>query len=151
MASSPTSCKLESLLVHLFSEYDQAMLCATHGLSTGASTVNQNKKLHFCEVWEARVRFQQGGQCGSRRGGGKRDGLRSEPHLIGPCSLSEDICIDFFYIHIYLSIWLYQLLVTACGIFDLSCGIMNQELRHVESSSLTRDQTHSPCIGSSLS
>ena len=46
--------------------------------------------------------FQQGGQCGSHGGGGNRDGLRSEPHLRGPCSLSEDICIAFFYIYIYI-------------------------------------------------
>ena len=106
--------------------------------------------------------FQQGGQCGSHGGGGNRDGLRSEPHLRGPCSLSEDICIAFFYIYIYFFyIYIYLLFiylliyltvpVIACGIVDLSRGIMDHELRHAGSSSLTRDQTHAPCFGSSVS
>ena len=108
--------------------------------------------------------FQQGGQCGSHGGGGNRDGLRSEPRLRGPCSPSEDICIAFFYIYIYIFniyIFIYLFIiylfiyltvpVIACGIFDLSCGIMDHELRHAGSSSLTRDQTHAPCIGSSVS
>lgn len=51
MASSPTSCKLASLLVHSFNEYYRALLSATHSLSTGASAVNQTDKvLIFVEL-----------------------------------------------------------------------------------------------------
>ena len=45
--------------------------------------------------------------------------------------------LSFFFI--YLFIWLHQVLVAAGGL--LSCGM------HVASSSLTRDQTWSPCVG----
>ena len=57
--------------------------------------------------------------------------------------------IDWFYF-IYLFIWLHQILVEApglpsCGMRTLSCSM------HVGSSSLTRDWTQAPCIGSTES
>ena len=60
------------------------------------------------------------------------------------CALPE------FFFNIYLFIWLCQVLVAAggllsCGIQTLSCGM------HVGSSSLTRDQTQAPSIGSAES
>ena len=53
-------------------------------------------------------------------------------------------------IFIYLFIWLHRVLVVAggllgCGTWTLSCGM------HVGSSSLTRDWTWAPCIGSAES
>ena len=54
---------------------------------------------------------------------------------------------DVSYLFIYLFIWLHWVFVAArgllsCGMQTLSCGM------HVGSSSLTRDQTWAPCIGS---
>ena len=57
-------------------------------------------------------------------------------------------CDVFFKKNIYLFIWLCQVLV-ASGIF--SCSMWDLQLRHVGSSSLTRDQTWAPCIGSTES
>ena len=59
------------------------------------------------------------------------------------------IYIDIFLIFIYLFIWLHQVLVAAgrvlrCGIRTLSCGM------HVGSSSLSRERTRAPCVGSTL-
>ena len=53
----------------------------------------------------------------------------------------------FIYLFIYLFIWLCRVLVAArwllsCGMQTLSCGM------HVGSSSLTRDRSRAPCIGS---
>ena len=53
----------------------------------------------------------------------------------------------FFNIFIYLFIWLHRVLVVAggllgCGTWTLSCGM------RVGSSSLTRDRTRAPCVGS---
>ena len=53
--------------------------------------------------------------------------------------------------------WLHWVLVVACGIFIAACGIFScgvWELScgmHVGSSSLTRDRTWAPCIGSTES
>ena len=50
-------------------------------------------------------------------------------------------------IFIYLFIWLCRVLVVACGL--LSCGMRTLSCgMHVGSSSLTRDGTQAPCIGS---
>ena len=56
----------------------------------------------------------------------------------------------YYYYFIYLFFWLPWVLVAApgllsCGMQTLSCGM------HVGSSSLTRDRTPAPCIGSAKS
>ena len=44
-----------------------------------------------------------------------------------------------------LFIWPRWVLVVACGIFNLGCGMQDLQLRHTNfSSSLTRDQTWAP-------
>ena len=50
----------------------------------------------------------------------------------------------------YLFIWLHHILVAAHAIFSLHCSRqhMGSSLRHAGSTSLTRDQTWAPCIGS---
>ena len=48
-------------------------------------------------------------------------------------------------------IWLHHILVGACGIIDLHCGVQDLQLWHVRPSSLTRAQTWAPCIGSAES
>ena len=53
---------------------------------------------------------------------------------------------SFFFFFKYLFIWLPQVFIAACRVFG--CGISTLQLRHVRSSSLTRDQTQSPCIWS---
>ena len=65
-------------------------------------------------------------------------------------SLKSGLFLDFqfFFKNMYLCIWLHGVLVVACRIF--SCN-MRTQVRHVGSSSLTRDQTCAPCIGSSES
>ena len=55
-----------------------------------------------------------------------------------------------FKLFIYLFIWLCQILVATCGI--LSCDMQTLSCSmHVGSSSLTRDWTQAPCIGSTES
>ena len=48
-----------------------------------------------------------------------------------------------------LFIWLLQVLFAACGVF--SCGMQTLSCGHVGFSSLTRDWTRGPCIGSTES
>ena len=67
---------------------------------------------------------------------------------------------QLFFLNIYLCIYLFSLhrvLVAACRIFLASCGIFSCGMRtlscgmHAGSSSLTRDRTQAPSIGSSES
>ena len=70
------------------------------------------------------------------------------------------ICVYIFflllilkYLFTYLFVWLHQVLVAAHRIFIAACRIFqlwctNSWLWPVASSSLTRDQTRAPCIGS---
>ena len=60
----------------------------------------------------------------------------------------------FFLKNIYLLIWLHQVLVAAggllsCGMQTLSCSMQTLSCSmYMGSSSLTRDGTQAPCIGS---
>ena len=55
----------------------------------------------------------------------------------------------YIYIYTYSFIWLYQVLVAALRIFHLHCSMLDLQLRYVKSiSSLTKDQTGAPRIGS---
>ena len=70
------------------------------------------------------------------------------------------LCFSFLNIYIYLFVWLCRDLVAAQGIFVATCRIFScgmwdlqlqhvgSQLWHVGSSSLTRDETWAPCIGS---
>ena len=59
--------------------------------------------------------------------------------------LTEPRWIDLLLnIYFYLFIWLHWVLVAACEIFDLGCGMWDLS---VGSSSLTRDGTWAPRIG----
>ena len=49
--------------------------------------------------------------------------------------------------HIYLSVWLYLILVVARGSLDLGCGTQDPSLWQVGSSSMTRDRTWAPVLG----
>ena len=66
-------------------------------------------------------------------------------YFISVCGLS----FLFLFLFIYLFIYLHLVLVAAggllsCGMWSLSCGM------HMGSSSLTRDRTWAPCIGSAV-
>ena len=59
--------------------------------------------------------------------------------------------ISFSNIYLFLFIWLYWILVVACGVFCLCCNMWDLfffQLQHVGSSSLTRNWTQAPWIGS---
>ena len=61
--------------------------------------------------------------------------------------ISSAFFFFFFLIFIYLFIWLHQVLAAVGGL--LSCGMWTlSSSMHVGSSSLTRDQTRTPCTGS---
>ena len=47
-----------------------------------------------------------------------------------------------------LFIWLFLVLAAAHGIFDLHCVIQDLQWQHVGFSSVTKDQTLTPCMGS---
>ena len=62
-------------------------------------------------------------------------------------------CNSNFFKYLFLFIYLFgctgmQVLVAACGIFDLCCGMQDLQLRHGGSSSLARDGTQAPYIQS---
>ena len=52
--------------------------------------------------------------------------------------------LSYFFFNVSLFIWLCQVFIAACGLF--SGGIHILKMRHVGSSSPTRDQTWSACI-----
>ena len=64
------------------------------------------------------------------------------------CPVQTEVA-SLFFLNIYLFIWLCQVLLAACGIFN--CSLLTLSCSHVGSSSLTQDQTWAPCIGSSES
>ena len=54
----------------------------------------------------------------------------------------------FFFFNLF--IWLCQVLVAACNIFNLHCGMQDSQLGHVGSRSLTRDWTRAFGTGSAV-
>lgn len=61
--------------------------------------------------------------------------------------LAKKQYLQFFLIVFNFFTWLCQVLLVACGIFNLHCGMRNLQFWHVVYSSLTRDQNQTPCIG----
>ena len=76
--------------------------------------------------------------------GFQREGVHMDPSVLAE---GEQLPF-FFFFNIYLFIFLCQVLVAARGIFVAAC---NSQLRHMGSSSLTRDGSQAPCIGSTES
>ena len=62
-----------------------------------------------------------------------------------PASVEVLLIQLHFFFDIYLFIWLLWVLVVACGIFAAACELL---VAACGSSSLTRDRTRAPCIGS---
>ena len=63
--------------------------------------------------------------------------------------------LTLLYLFIYLAVLGFSCGLS-CGTWDVaceifSCGIQNPQLQHVGSSSLTRDRTLAPCVGSTVS
>ena len=62
---------------------------------------------------------------------------------------NQQHCINSAMIFVYVSIWLHWVLVVAHR-FNSCCSMRGLWLQHVGSSSLTTDQTRTPCIGGTL-
>ena len=72
---------------------------------------------------------------------GQRFFRRNFAHITNPIGGNP---VEFFFFNIYLFIYLVALGLS-CGMWTLSCGM------HVGSSSLTKDRTRAPCLGSAES
>ena len=85
--------------------------------------------------------------------------LNSLFSLSGSLPIGGGFLDNFHYNLIYLKTYLFILaaLGLSCGIFIAACGLLSYGMRtlscsmHAGSSSLTRDQTWAPCIGSTES
>ena len=62
---------------------------------------------------------------------------------------NQQHCIHSAVIFVYVSIWLHWVLVVTHR-FYFCCSMRGRWLQHVGSSSLTTDQTQTPCIGGTL-
>ena len=74
------------------------------------------------------------------------------PLWLSLCSLSlfhDNSNVSFFFFSLFLFIWLCLVLLATHGIFDVACRKFL--VWHMGSSSLTKDQTWTPCIGNSES